>query len=84
MRARMSTIPKKNISQLFVAKIRELRICHQLTQTECADLAGMGRRSYRRLEEGQTRRIKLSTVERVASVFGLKMWELLKAAAKRP
>ena len=67
-----------DINQLFAAKIRELRIRHELTQSKCADLAGIGRKSYRRVEAGQTKRIRMRTIMQLAAAFGLKISELLE------
>jgi len=69
----------RNIYQLFANAIRELRIRHGLTQAECATLAGVERRFYRRLEEGKARRITLPAIKRLARVFGLQTGELLEA-----
>ena len=68
-----------DIYLLLAAKIRALRIRHRLTPAECAERAGMSRASYQRLEAGQTKRIKLMTVVRLAGVFGLKTADFLES-----
>ena len=78
----MSTIKQKDFNQLLAEKVRELRLRHHLTPAECADLVGMKHRSYRRLEEGQAKRITGWTIKQFAEVFGLKTWELFDAVEK--
>ena len=62
----------------FIAKrIQTLRIRHGLTQEECAEMLGMAFKFYQQLESGRKKQMMLRTVERLAAVFGLEVWELL-------
>jgi len=62
----------------FVAKrLRDLRARHALTQTQCAELAGMNFDFYQRLESGCKKQIWMETVIRLAAAFGLGMHEFL-------
>jgi len=63
---------KRNFSRLFAETIRELRIRRGLSQEKCAALAGINLATYRRLEKGQTWRIKWMITMQLAHAFGLK------------
>lgn len=62
---------------LIAERLRELRCRHMITQQECADLAGLGFKFYQRVESGKKKQIWLETVEKLASAFGLEVWEFL-------
>lgn len=62
---------------LLAARLRELRVRHQLTQEEAAELVGVSMRFYQLLESGRKKQVWLETVERLASPYGLEAWQLI-------
>jgi transcriptional regulator with XRE-family HTH domain len=61
--------------QAIGARIREERRRQKLTQDEVWIAAGLNRWTYQRAEYGED--IKLSTLQRIARVFGVPMSELV-------
>ncbi|MEY4488663.1 MAG: Helix-turn-helix domain [Verrucomicrobiota bacterium] len=62
---------------LLASRMRELRLRHDLTQEEAADLVGVSMRFYQTLESGRKKQVWLETVDRLAEPFGLEAWQLL-------
>ena len=66
-----STLP------FLLARLRELRETHGLTQERFAELAGMSYKHYQAVEAGRKRELRLSTLDRLAAVYGIEVWQLL-------
>jgi transcriptional regulator with XRE-family HTH domain len=60
--------------------LKHLRLAANLTQEQLAEIVGMGLKFYQQLESGRKPQIKLETVERLASPFGIEVWQLLSPA----
>ena len=67
----MSLIP------LVADRLRALRLRHELTQEEAAELMDLSLRFYQVLESGRKKQIWLETVERAAAAFGLAACDLI-------
>ena len=63
--------------QLIARRLRELRLRHELTQEEFAQVAGFSFKFYQQLESGSKKQIWLETVERLAAAYGLSVPEFL-------
>jgi len=57
--------------------MRELRLRHDLTQEEAAELIGVSMRYFQMIEAGRKKEIFLGTVELLADAFGLEPWQLI-------
>lgn len=60
-----------------MARLRELRAQHGLTQERFSELAGISYKYYQALEAGRKADPRLSTLERVARVYSIGVHELL-------
>ena len=58
-------------------RLKELRAAHGLTQEEFAELSGISYKYYQAVEAGRKPNLRLSTLERLASAYGLQVWQLL-------
>ncbi len=58
-------------------RLRELRLRHGLTQQELADIADFSQNFLQQIEACRKKEIWLSTVERLAAAFSLKVHEFL-------
>jgi transcriptional regulator with XRE-family HTH domain len=61
----------------FLKRLRELRKLHELTQEQFSEVSQISYKYYQALEAGRKSEVRLSTVERVARVYGLEVHELL-------
>ncbi len=71
----MSLIPH------IAKRIRELRLRHELTQEEFAQVTEFSFKFYQQLESGKKKQIWLETVERLAEAYGVEAWQLLAPEA---
>jgi transcriptional regulator with XRE-family HTH domain len=62
---------------LIADRLKALRLRHDLTQEEAAELTGVTMRFYQLIESGRKKQIWLDTVERLALPYGLEAWQLL-------
>ena len=58
-------------------RLRELRLRHNLTQQELAEIADFSQNFLQQIEAGRKKEIWLSTVERLAAAFSLQAHEFL-------
>lgn len=58
-------------------RLRELRLRHNLTQQELAEIADFSQNFLQQIESGRKKEIWLSTVERLAAAFSLEAHEFL-------
>ena len=66
-----------NALKRFLSRLRELRNRHNLTQEQFSELTGISYKYYQALEAGRKQEIRLSTVQRIADVYGVEVYELL-------
>lgn len=69
-------MPSKALVSLL-KRLRDLRKAHGLTQEAFAEMAGMSYKYYQAVEAGRKVELRFSTLERLASAYGLEVWELL-------
>jgi len=74
-RTEPSAVPKA--LDRFLKRMRELRKLHHLTQEQFSEVSQISYKYYQALEAGRKSEVRLSTVERVADVDGLQVYELL-------
>jgi transcriptional regulator with XRE-family HTH domain len=70
-----------NTATRLLARVKELREAHGLSQEAFAEKAGLGYKYYQHVESGRRRDIRLSTLEKLAKACGLELWELLNLDA---
>ena len=58
-------------AKILSEKLRLLRTRHDLTQESVAQMAGISYKYYQEIEAGRRAGLKLSTVDRLAEVFGI-------------
>lgn len=75
-----STVANDTATRLL-ARVRELREAHGLSQEAFAEKAGLGYKYYQQVEAGRKRDIRLSTLEKLAKACGLELWQLLNLDA---
>lgn len=63
--------------QTLLRRLLELQKAKRLTQERFAELAGMFYKYYQAVEAGRKRKLRLSTLERLARANDLEVWELL-------
>lgn len=61
----------------LLARVKELRESHGLSQESFAEKAGLGYKYYQHIEAGRRRDIRLSTLEKLADACGVSLPELL-------
>jgi len=64
------------ILEFLAARLKDLRRRHELTQEQVATLLGADLRWYQRIEAGE-KDIRATTLDRLASAFGVSATELL-------
>jgi transcriptional regulator with XRE-family HTH domain len=57
--------------------LRQLRAARRLTQEQVAERTGLTYRHYQDVEAAARLGLQLATVERLAKMFGVQVWELL-------
>lgn len=68
--------------QNFSDNLRYLRRKSDLTQDQVAELAASDIKFYQKIEGGRKPQLKIETVEKFASVYGLEVWQLLGPLTK--
>jgi DNA-binding XRE family transcriptional regulator len=86
-------VSKSITGKPLIARLRELRKRHALTQEKVSELSGVSYKYYQLIEIGQRIDLRLSTLEKLAKAYGIGVHELLapgfpkvrlpKAAAKK-
>jgi transcriptional regulator with XRE-family HTH domain len=61
----------------LLPRLKQLRRVHGLTQEAFAEKAGISYKYYQAVEAGRKRELRLSTLERLASAYGLEVYQLL-------
>ncbi len=66
-----------DIAKRLLARVRELREAHGLTQEAFAERAGLTYKHYQQVEAGRKSDIRLSTLVKMAEGLGLNLRELV-------
>jgi transcriptional regulator with XRE-family HTH domain len=70
-------VPKSVAGKQLIARLREMRKHHSLTQEKVSELSGVSYKYYQQIEIGQRIDLRLSTLEKIASAYGIGVHELL-------
>ncbi len=70
-------MPKSITGKPLIARLRELRKCHALTQESFSELSGVAYKYYQLIEGGRRIDLRLSTLEKLAKTYGIGVHELL-------
>lgn len=70
-------VSKCRTGKLLIARLKELRKRHSLTQEQFSELSGVAYKYYQMIEIGKRIDLRLSTVEKLASAYGIGVHELL-------
>lgn len=62
---------------LLLKRLKSLRKRFGLTQEQFAEASGISYKYYQQIEAGRKPDLRLSTLERLAEVYGLEVWQLL-------
>jgi len=76
-------VPRSLSEQLF-RRLKELRKAHNLTQEAFCERTGISYKYYQSLEAGRKRDLRLSTLERLATAYGIEVFELLSPNLPAP
>jgi transcriptional regulator with XRE-family HTH domain len=64
----------------LVQRLKELRKIHGVTQEEFSERTGISYKYYQAIETGVKKELRISTLERLASAYGIEVWQLLSPA----
>jgi transcriptional regulator with XRE-family HTH domain len=70
-------VPKSTTGKHLVARLRELRKRHSLSQEQCSELAGISYKYYQLIEIGKRIDMRLSTLQKLAGAYRIQVHELL-------
>lgn len=70
-------VAKSKIGKPLIARLRELRKQHLLSQEQCSELAGVSYKYYQLIECGRRIDLRLSTLQKLANAYGVQVHELL-------
>lgn len=60
----------------LLSRLRQLRKVHDLTQEQFSELSGISYKYYQAVEAGRKRDLRLSTLDRLATAYGVEVWQL--------
>ena len=60
----------------LLARLKELRKFHRLTQEMFSERSGISYKYYQAIEGGRKPDLRLSTLERLAKVYRIELWQL--------
>jgi transcriptional regulator with XRE-family HTH domain len=60
----------------LLARLKELRKLHGLTQEAFSEKSGISYKYYQAIEGGRKRDLRLSTLERLTKAYGIELWQL--------
>jgi transcriptional regulator with XRE-family HTH domain len=61
----------------LLTNLKQLRKTHEITQDEFSEISGISYKYYQAVESGRKKELRLSTLERLASAYGVEVWQLL-------
>lgn len=68
---------EKDTIERLRAHLRKLREIRGISQEEFAHLAGIDYKFYQSIEAGRRKELRVSTIERIAKVYDLEVYQLL-------
>ena len=71
------SVPKSITGKPLIARLRELRKRHSITQEKFSELSGVAYKYYQLIEVGHRIDMRLSTLEKMAKPYGIGVHELL-------
>jgi transcriptional regulator with XRE-family HTH domain len=66
-----------DIRKRLILRLRELRKLHGITQEQFAELSGFSYKFYQLIEIGRKCDLRLSSLERLATAYGIEVHDLL-------
>jgi transcriptional regulator with XRE-family HTH domain len=66
-----------SVRKLLIPRLRALRKHHKLTQEKFSELSGIAYKYYQHTESGRRVDLRLSTLEKIATAYGVGLHELL-------
>jgi transcriptional regulator with XRE-family HTH domain len=75
---------KNDTAKLLLERVKSLRLSLGLSQEAFAEKVGLGYKYFQTVEAGRRRDLRLSTLEKLASGCGLKLWELVNFDIEPP
>jgi transcriptional regulator with XRE-family HTH domain len=70
-------VPKSTTGKSLIARLRELRKRHSISQEQCSELAGISYKYYQLIECGKRIDMRLSTLQKLAGAYGIQVHDLL-------
>jgi len=70
-------VPKSITGKPLIARLRELRKRHALTQEKFSELSGVAYKYYQLIETGRRIDLRLSTLEKLVKPYGIGVHQLL-------
>jgi transcriptional regulator with XRE-family HTH domain len=70
-------VPKSITGKPLIARLRELRKKHSLTQEKFSEISGVAYKYYQLIELGKRIDFRLSTLEKMAKAYGIGVHELI-------
>jgi transcriptional regulator with XRE-family HTH domain len=67
----------EDLTDFVLKRLKTLRKKHGLTQEEFAELSGITYKYYQAIEGGRKRDLRLSTLQRLAAAYGLRVDQFL-------
>jgi DNA-binding XRE family transcriptional regulator len=61
----------------LVHRLKELRKIHHVTQEQFSERTGISYKYYQAIEAGIKKELRISTLERLATAYGIEVWQLL-------
>jgi transcriptional regulator with XRE-family HTH domain len=74
---KLPTVPKSITGKSLIARLRELRKRHLLSQEQCSELTGISYKYYQMVEGGRRIDLRISTLQKLAAGYGIQAHELL-------
>lgn len=77
------TIPPDNLPAIFARNLKIARLQHSMTLEDVANVIGMTQQAVSKIETGKSG-FTLTTMKKLADVFGLEVRDMLKLSAAEP
>lgn len=77
------TVAKSVTGKILIARLRELRKRHSLTQEQFSEISGVAYKYYQLIEIGRRIDFRLSTLEKIAKAYGIGVHDLLAPTLPR-
>jgi transcriptional regulator with XRE-family HTH domain len=70
-------VSKSTTGKSLIARLRELRKRHSISQEQCSELTGISYKYYQMVEAGRRIDLRLSTLQKLAGGYGIQAHELI-------